>query len=55
MKQNYQNLIEKTLIANDLEIIMTYEADNIEQLESCIKAMMKKAQFYLRKPYGFLN
>ena len=42
-------------LANDLEIIMTYEADNIEQLESCIKAMMKKAQFYLRKPYDFLN
>lgn len=32
-------------LANDLEIIMTYEADNIEQLESCIKAMMKKAQY----------
>lgn len=24
---------------------MTYEADNIEQLESYIKAMMKKAQY----------
>ncbi len=32
-------------LANDLEIIMTYEADNIEQLESCIEAMMKKAQY----------
>ena len=32
-------------LANDLEIIMTYEADNIEQLESCIKNMMKKAQY----------
>jgi hypothetical protein len=32
-------------LANDLEIIMTYEADNIKQLESCIKAMMKKAQY----------
>lgn len=32
-------------LANDIEIIMTYEADNIEQLESCIKAMMKKAQY----------
>ena len=32
-------------LANDLEIIMTYEADNIEQLESCIKAIMKKAQY----------
>ena len=32
-------------LANDLEIIMTYEADNIEQLESCVKIMMKKAQF----------
>ena len=32
-------------LANDLELIMTYEADNIEQLESCIKVMMKKAQY----------
>jgi phage anti-repressor protein len=32
-------------LANDLEIIMTYEADNIEQLESCVKIMMKKTQF----------
>ena len=24
---------------------MTYEADNIEQLESCVKVMMKKAQY----------
>jgi phage anti-repressor protein len=32
-------------LANDLEIIMTYEADNIEQLESCVKTMMKKAQY----------
>jgi phage anti-repressor protein len=32
-------------LANDLEIIMTYEADNIEQLEQCVKLMMKKAQY----------
>ena len=32
-------------LANDIEIIMTYEADNIEQLESCIKVMMKNAQY----------
>lgn len=32
-------------LANDLEVIMTYEADNIEQLESCVKTMMKKAQY----------
>jgi hypothetical protein len=32
-------------LANDIEIILTYEADNIEQLESCIKNMMKKAQY----------
>ena len=24
---------------------MTYEADNIEQLESCVKVMMKKVQY----------
>ena len=32
-------------LANDIEIIMTYEADNIEQLEQCVKIMMKKAQY----------
>lgn len=32
-------------LANDLEVIMIYEADNIEQLESCVKIMMKKAQY----------
>jgi phage anti-repressor protein len=32
-------------LANDIEIIMTYEADNIEQLESCVKVFMKKSQY----------
>ena len=32
-------------LANDLEVIMTYEADNIEQLESCVKTFMKNAQY----------
>jgi transcriptional antiterminator len=32
-------------LANDLEVIMTFEADNIEQLESCVKNYMKKAQY----------
>ena len=32
-------------LANDIEIIMTFEADNVEQLESCIKTMMKKALY----------
>jgi len=32
-------------LANDLEIIMIYEADNIEQLESCVKNYMKKSQY----------
>jgi phage anti-repressor protein len=32
-------------LANDLEIIMTYEADNVIQLEQCVKTMMKKAQY----------
>jgi superfamily II DNA or RNA helicase/phage anti-repressor protein len=32
-------------LANDLEVIMTYEADNVEQLETCVKSMMKKAQY----------
>lgn len=32
-------------LANDLEIIMIYEADNIEQLETCVKNYMKKSQY----------
>ena len=32
-------------LANDIEIIMTYEADNIEQLEICVKNYMKQAQY----------
>jgi phage anti-repressor protein len=32
-------------LANDLEIIMTYETDNVEQLEKCVKTMIKKAQY----------
>jgi phage anti-repressor protein len=32
-------------LANDLEVIMIYEADNVKQLESCIKIMMKQAQY----------
>lgn len=32
-------------LANDIEVIMTYEADNIEQLETCVKNFMKKSQY----------
>jgi len=32
-------------LANDIEIIMTYEADNLEQLEKCVKNYMKKSQY----------
>jgi phage anti-repressor protein len=32
-------------LANNIEIIMTYEADNLEQLESCVKNYMKKSQY----------
>ena len=32
-------------MANDLEILFQYETDNIEQVELCIKAYMKKAQY----------
>ena len=32
-------------LANDIEIIMTYESDNTEQLEICVKNYMKKAQY----------
>ena len=32
-------------MANDLEVIFQYETENIDQVESCIKAYMKKAQY----------
>ena len=32
-------------LANDIEIILTYEADNIQQLETCVKNYMKKSQY----------
>jgi hypothetical protein len=32
-------------MANDLEILFQYETDNIDQVELCIKAYMKKAQY----------
>ena len=32
-------------MANDLEVLFQYETDNIDQVELCIKALMKKAQY----------
>ena len=32
-------------LADDLEVLFIYETDNIDQVESCIKALMKKAQY----------
>jgi phage anti-repressor protein len=32
-------------MANDLEILFQYETDNIDQVELCVKAYMKKAQY----------
>ena len=32
-------------MANDLEILFQYETDNIDQVELCIKAYMKKSQY----------
>lgn len=31
--------------ANDLEVLFQYETDNIDQVELCVKAYMKKAQY----------
>lgn len=31
--------------ANDLEVLFQYETENIDQVESCVKALMKKAQY----------
>ena len=32
-------------MANDLDVLFQYETDNIDQVEQCIKTMMKKAQY----------
>jgi hypothetical protein len=32
-------------LANDLEVLFQYETENIDQVELCIKAYMKKAQY----------
>ena len=32
-------------MANDLEVLFQYETENIDQVESCIKVQMKKAQY----------
>jgi hypothetical protein len=32
-------------MANDLEVLFQYETDNIDQVELCVKALMKKAQY----------
>ena len=40
-------------MANDLKVLFQYETDNIDQVESCVKAFMKKAQYL--KSYLFIN
>jgi len=32
-------------LANDIEIIMIYEADDVKQLEVCVKNYMKQSQY----------
>lgn len=32
-------------MANNIEVLFTYETDNIDQLESCVKSLMKKVQY----------
>ena len=32
-------------LANDLEVLFQYETENIDQVESCVKALMKNAQY----------
>jgi hypothetical protein len=32
-------------LANDIEVLFQYETDNIEQVESCAKVLMKKSQY----------
>ena len=37
-------------MANDLEILFQYETENIDQVESCVKTLMKKAQYLKYAP-----
>jgi hypothetical protein len=32
-------------MANDIEVLFQYETDNIDQVESCVKVLMKKSQY----------
>ena len=32
-------------MANDIEVLFQYETENIEQVESCVKILMKKSQY----------
>ena len=32
-------------MTNDIEIVLVYEADNIKQLEKCIKTYMQQSQY----------
>jgi hypothetical protein len=32
-------------MANDLEVLFQYETENLNQLETCVKVFMKKAQY----------
>ena len=42
-------------MANDLEVLFQYETENIDQVESCIKALMKKAQYRKYKEIYRIN
>jgi len=32
-------------MANDIDVLFQYEIENIDQVESCVKALMKKSQY----------
>jgi hypothetical protein len=32
-------------MANDIEVLFVFETDNVEQVESCVKVLMKKSQY----------
>ena len=42
-------------MANDLEILFQYETENIDQVESCVKSLMKKAQYRKYKEIYRIN
>lgn len=42
-------------MANDIEVLFKYETDNVEQVEACVKVLMKKFQYRKYKEVYQIN